>query len=173
MEDAQFQQYVRVLEQDPMNPVARMAVAEELYRRGDREQAIEQMEWVLQQFPRLSPRIIPTLEFWKREIQRGATPQWIICHMCHAENPVGVTVCEQCGAEFGARRAIQTQIEREGGLPKVARGWIVTSGALMLVAFTLLELPTIVAGPIIIAILMVAVFLFLRWVGGDIGTLGD
>src|SRR5512140_2661568 len=62
--DNRIQSYARALEENPMNAAARIALAEELYKRGEREQAEEHMRWTLQQFPGLAGRINPVLETW-------------------------------------------------------------------------------------------------------------
>src|SRR5207248_1021029 len=67
MDDNKVTQYSRVLEQNPMNHAARIALAEALYKRGDLDLAIEHLGWTLQQSPTLSFRIRPQLESWKRE----------------------------------------------------------------------------------------------------------
>ncbi len=43
----------------------------------------------------------------------------------------------------------------------------------MLAVFVVLELPSILAGPIIIAALVVGAWLFLRWASGELGKPGD
>lgn len=173
IEDDRLQSYIRALEQNPMDPVARIALAEALYKRGETDQAIQHMEWTLQQFPRLSPRIRTQLASWKREQQRQGMERPIFCHMCHAENPPGVTHCHQCGAAFGTKSGILERLAREGGPRVVIRGWIVTATALLLACFALLYLPALIAGPIILGAVLVGAWLFLRWVGGDLGVSED
>src|SRR5205085_12241162 len=87
IESNRMEQYARALEENPMNPAARIALAECLYKRGEVEHAIEHMTWTLGQFPSMSMRVRPQLESWKRERERVGVPQPIFCHECLAENP--------------------------------------------------------------------------------------
>jgi hypothetical protein len=173
MEDDKMERYGHALEQDPMNHAARMGLAEVLHKKGELDQAIEHMSWVLQQAPSLSFRIRPQLESWKREKERVGVPMPIYCHQCRAENPWNATQCYECGAAFGVRSGMKQQVWREGGPKVVIRGWIVTATTLVIGCFIFLNLPSIIAGPIILATIIVAFFLFLKWVGGDMGTIGD
>lgn len=169
MDDERFEAYARALERNPMDPVARIALARELYKRGDVRQAVEHLEWTLQQYPRLAVHHQTDLDNWKRELGDEPGPAFIYCHICHAEAEPEAQFCPQCGAPFGTLASVQQSIRREGGIVRVVRGWIIGVPAIMLGLFVLLELPAIVAAPIIIAILAVAAWLFLKWVGGEIG----
>jgi hypothetical protein len=173
MGDRQYQSYVEALERNPMDPVARVAIAETLYKRGETDQAIEQMEWVLQQFPKLSTTKKPRLESWirERERQRGERPDVTICHICYAENIGPAEHCSSCGAAFGSKRAVREQMEREGGPQRVLRGWIVVATGSLLSVFVLLSLPIEFAAPVLLAVVIVGAWLFLRWVGGDMGVM--
>lgn len=166
IDDDRLRAYTAALERNPMDPVARIALAEELYRRGDVQQAIEHMEWTLQQYPRLAVQHQTTLDTWRREVATGGQPEFIICHICHAENPAEATFCGQCGAPFTTAVGMWQRIQMEGGPKAILRGWIIGVPVVMLGLFVLLELPAIVAAPIIIAMLIVGAWLFLRWVGG-------
>ncbi len=170
IEDEHLAAYVQALEADPMDPVARIALAEALYKRGEAAQAVEHMTWTLEHFPRLSTRIKPQLDAWNRDIARGDTMPWVFCHICHAENVAGAEKCISCGAAFGTRSGVRQRIRIEGGPKVVIRGWIVTASTLCVILFSLLFLPIIVSGPIILGALIVGAFLFLRWVGGDMGV---
>lgn len=171
--DSQYRSYAEALERNPMDPVARVAIAEALYKRGETDQAIEQMEWVLQQFPKLAITKKGKLDFWirERERQRGERPEIVICHKCHAENIGGVENCSSCGAFFGTKKAVREQVRREGGPVRILRVWIVTASASIVAVFVLTLLPIEFAAPVILAIVIVAAWLFLRWVGGDMGVM--
>jgi len=171
--EERLQQYAAALERNPRDAAARIALAEALYKKGERDQAIEHLAWTLQQFPALSLRIRPQLESWRREKERQGMPQPIFCHMCRAENPFHATHCIECGAAFGLRRGVEQRVWQEGGPRVVIRGWIVTATVLILSCFLLLTLPIEFAAPMILAICLVGAWLFLRWVGGDMGTVGD
>jgi hypothetical protein len=178
MEKERIDNYARVLEQEPLNHAARTGLAEALHKRGqpgDLDLAIQHMEWVLQQSPALSFRYKPPLDSWRRERERVVAnlPPPIICHRCHAENAPNATSCENCAAAFGGRTGVMQQVNYEGGPKVVIRGWIVTASTAVIVMFALLTLPSIIAGPIIAASVLVAAWLFLRWVGGNMGTIGD
>ena len=173
MAEQKIHSFSRVLEADPRNFPARMALAEALYKKGQLDTAIEHMQWTLEQSPKLSMRIRPQLESWKREKERVGAPQLIMCHLCYAENLPGSLRCEQCGAEFGTRAGMEQRIWREGGPKVVLRAWITTSLAVIIACGIFLYLPSIIAGPLIVATMIVSFFLFLKWAGGDMGTVGD
>lgn len=173
IEQENYDRYAAALERNPRDAAARMALAECLYKRGELDLAIEHMSWTLKEFPALSFRIKPQLDSWKREKERGPLPDFIICHLCSAENLPGADHCEKCGAAFGTRDSLRERILAEGGPKVVIRGWIVVAATLILSFFALLVLPSIIAGPLIIAMLIAAAWLFLRWVGGDMGTVGE
>ncbi len=173
MQSERMDQYVRALEANPRDAAARIALAETLHKRGELDAAIEQLSWTLQAFPALAMRVRPQLDSWRREKERIGQVQPVICHECFAENAWNATTCDQCGAAFGTRSGIRRQVAVSGGPKAVLRGWIVTATSLILVCALLLYAPVMVAGPVAVATLMVAVWLFLRWVGGDMGTVGD
>lgn len=170
IDNERFDAYSRALEANPMDPVARIAVAEELYKRGEREQATEHMAWTLERFPGLSLRIKPTLESWAREAARRETADWVYCHMCHAENEPGASSCSQCGAEFGTRTGFMQRVRIDGGPKVLIRGWIVTSSVLIITLYALLTIDIVFAAPIILASFIVGAYLFVKWVGGDLGV---
>ena len=68
---------------------------------------------------------------------------------------------------------VMQEVNYAGGPKVVIRGWIVTASTVMISLFLLLALPSIIAGPIIVATVIVAAWLFMRWVGGNMGTIGD
>lgn len=177
IEDGKFNQLAAALERDPMDAPVRMEFARMLRKRGELNQAIEHMEWTLNQYPKLGYRVKTELDTWKREQERVGVPQPIFCHRCHTENPWNATNCYQCGAAFGTKAGIKQRVAQEGGPQKVIRGWIVTATALNIVCFTLLYgalyLPAPVVASIILATVIVAAWLFLRWIGGDMGTVGE
>lgn len=173
MDDERLRAYATALDRNPMDPVARIALAQELEKRGDLDQAIEHLEWVLREFPRLAFQHQRTLDSWKRQRERQGVPDLFFCHMCHAEQLPGTTRCAQCGAVFGTAEGMRQRMYLEGGPKRIIRGFIVTTVTVGLGLFALLELPSIVAGPIIIAGLIVGAVVFLRWVGGDLGKPGD
>lgn len=168
IDNERLRAFAAALERNPADPVARIAYAEGLGKRGRLQEAVEQMQWVLTAYPKLASRIRPKLDAWQRELTRQKADAVEYCHECHAENPRGTSECVQCGAPFGALNAIGYQIAREGGLARVLRGWVLFAGELTLVLFCLLELPFEIASPTIGAALIVGAWLFLRWVeGGD------
>jgi ribosomal protein L40E len=178
MEKERIQNYAAVLEKEPMNHAARTGLAEAIHKRGDPgdlELAIQHLEWVLQNAPALSFRYKPMLDSWRREKERVVAnlPPPMICHLCHAENPWNATSCENCAAAFGTRTGVMQQMNYQGGPLVVIRGWVVTATAATIALFSLMILPSIIAGPIIIATVIVAAWLFMRWVGGNMGTIGD
>jgi hypothetical protein len=171
--DERMASYARALEENPHNHAARMALAETLHRQGKLDQAIEHMEWVLGQSPALGFRIKPQLDGWKREKERIGQAKAIICHLCSAENHPESTYCSECGAQFGTRAGVKQSIWRDGGPKVIIRAWITTAVTLILACFLLMTLDSIIAGPIIVAMVIVGAWLFLRWAGGDMGTIGN
>lgn len=161
------------LERNPMDPVARIAVAEHLYREGRLEEAIEQIEWVVNQFPKLRARHGYQLESWRRELARGGKPGIMVCHICYAEQPVDARYCSECGIAFDTREGMLQGIWRDGGPVVILRGYLTIGLTLMVVAMVFLELPALIAGPLAIGAIIVAATLFLRWVGGGIGKPAD
>lgn len=173
IDNERMNSYARALEENPMNAAARIAMAEALYKKGQADLAIEHMEWTLQQFPALSMRIRPQLDGWKREKQRIGVAQPIYCHICRAENHPECTSCMECGAPFGTRAGINFAMLKDGGPKVVIRAWITTASVIILACAMLAVMPIQFAAPIILATTIVAFWLFLRWLGGDMGTIGD
>lgn len=175
MEQARIDRYVQVLEKEPMNHPARTGLAEAMHKKGEIDLAIQHMEWVLQQSPSLSFRYKPMLDSWRREKERNIAnaPPPVICHRCHAENMWNATSCERCAVAFGTRTGVMQQVHYQGGPKVVIRGWIVTATTATIALFAFLMLPSIIAGPLILSTIIVAAWLFMRWVGGDMGTIGD
>lgn len=171
IDDQFIESYSRALQENPMNPAARIGLAEALHKRGDLDQAIEHLSWTLQQFPKLSTLHRGQLDSWVRERERRASAPLIFCHICHAENFSDARFCANCGVAFSSRAAVYEQILREGGPRVVLRGWIVAASLMILSCLFLLYLPIIISGPVILAAVMVGAWLFLRWVGGDIGVM--
>jgi hypothetical protein len=177
MENDEIARCSEVLQRDPNNAPARMGLARALYRNGRLEEAIEHADWLLTAFPGLSPRMKPELDTWKRERDRGGVPDIVICHRCHAENAAVMTHCFQCGAAFGTKAGLHQEIWRRGGPAVVVRGWLVTAFVVTLCAFAWTVLPRFVPIPVLgvltIASVMVGAWLFLRWVGGDLGQVPE
>jgi len=175
--DTNFNHLASAVERDPMNAPARLELARLLRKRGELDLAIEHMEWTLQQFPRLDYRIKTELETWRREKERVGVPQPIFCHRCHAENPHNATHCVECNAAFGTRASVKQRIDQEGGPKRVIRGWVVTAAVINIILFAIIYLPHFVPieiiGVVIIASVIVGAWLFLRWVGGDMGVVGE
>lgn len=167
----------QILEKDPNNAPARIALAKGLHKQGRLDEAIEQADWVMQAFPGLSGRLRPEVDSWKRERDRGGTLDIIICHRCHSENPAVAARCMDCGAAFGTRSGLSQEIWRQGGPKMILRGWLVTAGVVTLCAFAWTILPRFVPIPVLgvltIASVLVGAVLFLRWVGGDLGQVTD
>jgi hypothetical protein len=171
--DERLDAYIAGLEANPLDPAARIALADELKHRGRLDEAIEHLEWVLQQFPRLHPTVQPRLEALRREKARPDQLPVIFCHECRAENPLGTQRCTECGAAFTFGPAFLEGLRIAGGPLAVVRAWVVLGIIAPLIVFALLEMPTIIAAPIILALLIATAWLFLRWVGGDIGKPAD
>jgi hypothetical protein len=173
MDESRMETFARVLDGDPMNAPARMGLAECLHKRGEIEQAIEHMSWTLERFPKLGFSIKPKLDAWIREKDRQGVAQNVYCHMCHCENAYNATHCYECGAAFGTKAGVRQEAWRHGGPKAVIRGWIVTSVSVILILIMFAIMPIEFAAPLTVATLIVAFWLFLKWIGGDMGTIGD
>ena len=170
IDDVRVQGWGAILERDPMNHAARIALAEVLHKRGEFDLAIEHLAWIIRQSPQMSLRVRPTMDSWIREKDRQGAPKPIICHECHGENPHWVTECEMCGALFGTRAGFTQGIRLAGGPQAVVRMWIVVAGSIIGMLLFFGFLPIEYAAPLALATLIVGVWLFLRWVGGDMGA---
>lgn len=177
MADQTYNNLAAAVDRDPMNAPARMELARVLRKRGELDLAIQHMEWTLHHFPRLDFRVKTELDTWKRERERIGVPQPLFCHRCSAENPWNATQCCQCGAMFGTSASIRQRVEQEGGPKRVIRGWVVTATVINIIFLSLFYLPHYlpieVIGVLIISSVIVGAWLFLRWVGGDMGTVGE
>jgi len=168
IEEERLQQYAAALERNPLDPVARIALAEALYRKGDVDQAIEHLQWTLQQFPRLAFRIRPELDEWvhrREQMQAGAT----VCTLCNIENPPGLRWCRECGAELAERARERvpdtSRLHHPGRL--VVRIWILGATVLLLFIGAYYWLPSAAAGPVTFVFVMAGVWCFYRWSVGD------
>ena len=141
MEDDSFAILQQALERDAMDAPARMELARMLHKRGELDQAIEHLDWILKTWPRLGYRVKAELDSWKREKERVGVPQPIFCHRCRAENAWNAARCAECEAQFGLRAGIAQQVAKEGGPKKALRGWIVAATVANVICFSLLYLP--------------------------------
>ena len=167
--EKELDQLICALADDPMNGAVRISLAKRLYSMGRLEAAIEQMEWLLNEFPGMSGRFRPQLETWRREKARQGKLSFLICHQCNAENNPQATECEVCGVSFGMRSGILQRIHSEGGALFVIRGWLITVFTVIVITCLFLFLPIIYSAPLLLAAITVSAYLFLRWVGSDLG----
>jgi hypothetical protein len=101
MDKAMYDNYFRQLEEDPMNLGARLHLSKTLYRMGRLTEAIEQMDWILANYPSLGIQYRTTLTLWKKEEARKNRPETVFCDNCHESTPVGSPICIHCGADIG------------------------------------------------------------------------
>jgi hypothetical protein len=177
MSSDKFNQLGAILERDPENAPIRIEFARMLRKQGELDRAIEHLQWVLQRYPKLNFQVKAELDTWLRERDRRGVPQPIFCHRCSAENLWNATHCESCAAAFGTRAGMVQKMHYEGGPKRVIRGWIVTASVVNLSVFALIFLPRVlpieIVGVLVISTVLVGAWLFMRWVGGDMGTVGD
>ena len=172
IDDVRVQGWAAILERDPGNHAARIALAEVLRKRGELDLAIQHLSWIIQKSPQMALRVRPQMDAWIREKDRIGAPKPIICHECHGENPHWVTACEMCGAQFGTRAGMAHGIRLAGGPKAVIRTWLIAAGSIIAVVLFFGFLPIEFAAPLAVATVIVGFWLFLRWVGGDLGTVG-
>ncbi|MGC8667818.1 MAG: hypothetical protein ACP5VE_06890 [Chthonomonadales bacterium] len=166
IEDERFQQYAAALERNPMDPVARIAYAEALYRRGEVDQAIEHLAWTLQQYPRLSFRIRPQLDDWMRQRDEARSDE-ALCPACGRQNPAELIWCSYCGASLarasGFRHGEGRKSLHTGGV--LVRGWIVCATILLAFVAVYWWMPGSLAGPAGFGLVLAGVWWFYRWTG--------
>ena len=96
-----YYNYIRQLKEDSTNVGARLHLSKTLYRMGRLSEAIEQMDWILENYPSLGTQYRTTLTSWKKEEARKIRPVTVFCDNCHESTPVGSPICIHCGADMG------------------------------------------------------------------------
>ena len=173
IDDEQLQTLILRLEANAHDYAARITMAELLGKRGQYDEAIKHMEWVLQDCPRLRPTVRPRLDELKHKRDRPEHLGVIFCHQCHAQNPPGSERCSTCGALFSLGPGLAHGFQAAGGVRALLRGWIVCGIALPTIWLAILHLDAVYAAAIVLATVAVSAWLFLRWVGGDLGVRVD
>jgi tetratricopeptide (TPR) repeat protein len=149
------------LAQNPENHIARVVLAEKLYRLGRLDEAIEHLEYAVESSPALSRLERGKLNAWKRE-QAFAQRQLVLCPMCGAENPGEARRCIRCGSPIETFAALKEWAIQEQVVQKVLRAWLTVMAVLTVLSFVFLLLPLQMQGLITIAALIVGAWYFLN-----------
>lgn len=150
-----------VLAADPNNHLARVVLAEKLYRLGRLDEAIEHLEYAVENSPAISRLERGKLQSWKRE-QAYAQRKLVLCPMCGAENPGEARRCVQCGSPIEALAALKEWAVQEQVVHKVLRAWLAVMAVLTVLSFVFLLLPLEWQGLLTIAALVVGGWYFLN-----------
>lgn len=146
---------------DPENHIARVVLAEKLYKLGRLDEAIEHLEYVVESSPALSRLERGKLQSWKRE-QAFAQRKLVLCPMCGAENPGEARRCIQCGSPIETFAALKEWAIQEQAVQKVLRAWLTVMVILTVLSFVFLLLPLEWQGIVTIAALIVGAWYFLN-----------
>lgn len=146
---------------DPENHIARVVLAEKLYKLGRLDEAIEHLEYAVESSPALSRLERGKLQSWKRE-QAFAQRKLVLCPMCGAENPGEARRCIQCGSPIETFAALKEWAIQEQAVQKVLRAWLTVMVILTVLSFVFLLLPLEWQGIVTIAALIVGAWYFLN-----------
>jgi tetratricopeptide (TPR) repeat protein len=150
-----------VLAADPENHLARVVLAEKLYKLGRLDEAIEHLEYAVESSPALSRLERGKLQSWKRE-QAYAQRKLVLCPMCGAENPGEARRCIQCGSPIETLAALKEWAAQEQVVQKVLRAWLTVMAVLTVLSFVFMLLPLELQGLVTIAALIVGGWFFLN-----------
>jgi len=150
-----------VLAADPENHLARVVLAENLYKLGRLDEAIEHLEYAVESSPALSRLERGKLQSWKRE-QAYAQRKLVLCPMCGAENPGEARRCIQCGSPIETFAALKEWAAQEQVVQKVLRAWLTVMAVLTVLSFVFMLLPLELQGLVTIAALIVGGWFFLN-----------
>lgn len=146
---------------DPENHIARVVLAEKLYRLGRLDEAIEHLEYAVESSPAISRLERGKLQSWKRE-QAFAQRKLVLCPMCGAENPGEARRCIQCGSPIETFAALKEWAVQEQVVQKILRAWLTVMAVLTALSFVFLLLPLELQGLVTIAALIVGAWYFLN-----------
>lgn len=149
---------------NPDNHIARTVLADRLYRLGRLDEAIEHLEFVVENSPGLARLERGKLQSWKRE-QSLARRNLVLCPMCGAENPGEARRCVQCGSPIETVSALKEWAVQEQVVQKVLRLWLIVMVILTLLGFVFYLLPLEMQGLVCIAALVVGAWYFLNRFG--------
>jgi len=153
-----------VLAADPDNHLARVVLAERLYKLGRLDEAIEHLEYAVENSPGISRLERGKLQSWKRE-QAYAERKLVTCPMCGAENPGEARQCIQCGSPMESFSALKQWAAQEQVVQKVLRLWLTVMAILTLLGFVFYLLPRDIQGVVSIAALVLGGWYFLHRMG--------
>lgn len=153
-----------VLAADPNNHLARVVLAEKLYKLGRLDEAIEHLEYAVENSPAISRLERGKLQSWKRE-QAYAQRKLVLCPMCGAENPGEARRCLQCHSPIESLTALKEWAAQEQVVHKILRAWLTVMAVLTVLSFVFILLPLEWQGLVTIASLVVGGWYFLNRVG--------
>ncbi len=153
-----------VLAQNPDNHLARVVLAEKLYKLGRLDEAIEHLEYAVENSPGISRIERGKLQSWKRELA-FAQRHLVLCPMCGAENPGEARRCVQCGSPIETFHALKEWASQEQVVQKVLRLWLMVMAVLTVLGFVFILLPADIQGLVTIAALIVGAWYFLNRFG--------
>jgi len=146
---------------DPENHLARVVLAEKLYKLGRLDEAIEHLEYAVESSPALSRLERGKLQSWKRE-QAFAQRKLVLCPMCGSENPGEARRCIQCGSPIETLAALKEWAAQQQVVQKVLRAWLTVMAVLTVLSFVFMLLPLEMQGVVTIAALIVGAWFFLN-----------
>lgn len=146
---------------NPENHIARVVLAEKLYKLGRLDEAIEHLEYAVENSPAISRLERGKLHSWKRE-QAFAQRRLVLCPMCGTENPGEARRCIQCGSPIETFAALKEWAAQEHVVQKILRAWLTVMAVLTLLSFVFLLLPLEWQGLVTIAALIVGAWYFLN-----------
>lgn len=161
MDEEEMYRFRDVLAADPQNHLARVALAEKLYKLGRLDEAIEHLEYAVESSPAIARLERSKLQYWKRE-QAYAQRQLVLCPMCTAENPGEARRCIQCGSPIEPLAAVKEWVIQERVIQKVLKAWLGVMVTLTLLGFVFWLLPLELQGIVTIAALIVGGWYFLN-----------
>lgn len=150
-----------VLVADPANHLARVVLAEKLHKLGRLDEAIEHLEYAVENSPVISRLERGKLQAWKRE-QAFEQKKLRLCPMCGAENPGEARRCIQCGSAVEALVALKEWAAEERVVHQVLWLWLIVMAVLTVLGFVFFILPLDVQGVLVISTLLVGGWLFLN-----------
>ncbi|MEJ5252156.1 MAG: hypothetical protein HPY54_02150 [Chthonomonadetes bacterium] len=164
MEEEEMYRARDALVANPENHIARVVLAEKLYRLGRLEEAIEHLDYAVSNSPSISRMERGKLQLWKRELE-FAQRKLVLCPMCGAENPGEARRCIQCGSPMQTLSALKEWAVQEQVVQKVLRLWLTVMAVLTALGFVFYLLPLDVQGLVTIAALVVGAWYFLNRFG--------
>lgn len=146
------------IEANPGNVAARGELARNLYARGRRSEAIEEMERAIRISPKTTENDQIQLKRWIHE--RDTEPKAImVCRWCRKDTPKDRPLCVHCERPTSAVREVSEAVMED--MPDTIRLFLKLIPAMLIAAFIASQLQGI-AGALVILILVVASMFWFR-----------